>query len=38
MTNDERDLQCKLKALRHAEKTGHAARTFRYFGIGRSSF
>lgn len=38
MTKEERDIQRKLKVLRHAEKTGHVAKTCRYFGVGRSSF
>jgi transposase len=38
MTNHERDVQRKLRMLRHAEKSGQAARTCRYFGVGRSSF
>lgn len=38
VTKEERDIQRKLKVLRHAEKTGHIARTCRYFGVGRSSF
>jgi hypothetical protein len=38
MTKEERDIQRKLKVLRHAERTGHVARTCRYFGVGRSSF
>ncbi len=38
MTREERDIQRKLKGLRHAEKMGHVARTCRYFGVGRSSF
>ena len=38
MTKEDRDIQRKLKVLRHAEKTGHVARTCRYFGVGRSSF
>lgn len=37
MTKEERDIQRKLKVLRHAEKSGHVARTCRYFGVGRSS-
>jgi transposase len=37
MTKEDRDIQRKLKVLRHAEKTGHVARTCRYFGVGRSS-
>ena len=36
MTKEDRDIQRKLKVLRHAEKTGHVARTCRYFGVGRS--
>jgi transposase len=35
---DEREVQRKLRVLQHAEKTGHAARTCRYFGIARASF
>ena len=27
MTKEDRDIQRKLKVLRHAEKTGHVART-----------
>ena len=38
MTNQEREVQRKLKVLQHAEKHGHVARTCRYFGVGRSSF
>lgn len=38
MTREERDIQRKFKVLRHAEKTGHVAKTCRYFGVGRSSF
>lgn len=38
MTKEDRDIQRKLKVLRHAEKTGHVAKTCRYFGVGRSSF
>jgi hypothetical protein len=38
MTREDRDIQRKLKVLRHAEKTGHVARTCRYFGVGLSSF
>jgi transposase InsO family protein len=38
MTNQHRDVQRKIKVLRHAEQTGCIARTCRYFGIGRASF
>ena len=38
MTDQERDVQRKLKVLRHAEQTGNIAKTRRYFGIGRASF
>lgn len=38
MTKEDHDIQRKLKVLRHAEKTGHVAKTCRYFGVGRSSF
>lgn len=30
MTKEDRDIQRKLKVLRHAEMTGHVARTCRY--------
>jgi hypothetical protein len=30
MTKEERDIQRKLKVLRHAEKTGHVARSSFY--------
>ena len=33
MTTQERDIQRKLKVLRHAEQAGHVAKTSRYFGI-----
>ncbi len=36
MTNDERDIQRKLRVLQHAEKIGNARKACRYFGIGRS--
>ena len=38
MTKEDRDIQRKLKVLRHAGKIGDVARTCRYFGVGRSSF
>ena len=38
MSDQERDVQRKLKVLRHAEHTGNIAKTCRYFGIGRASF
>src|SRR6056297_1680872 len=38
MNKDQREIQRKLRILRHAEESGHVARTCRYFGIGRSSF
>ena len=38
MIDQERDVQRKLKVLRHAEQTGNIAKTCRYFGIGRASF
>lgn len=38
MTNQEREVQRKLRILQHAEKSRHVARTCRYFGVGRSSF
>ena len=38
MNKDQREIQRKLRILRHADETGHVAKTCRYFGIGRSSF
>ena len=38
MTNEERDIQRKLRVLQHAKKIGNASKPSRYFGIGRSSF
>ena len=38
MTNDERDIQRKLRVLRHAEKIGNVRKACRYFRVGRSSF
>jgi transposase-like protein len=38
MSKDQREIARKLRILRHAEQTGHVARTCRYFGVGRSSF
>ncbi len=38
MAKDQREIQRKLRILRHLEETGHVARTCRYFGTGRSSF
>jgi transposase-like protein len=38
MNQTERDIQRKLRVLRHAEQIGDVSRTCRYFGIGRASF
>jgi transposase len=38
MTKEDRDIQRKLKVLRHAEKTGDASKACRQFDVGRSSF
>ena len=38
MNKDQREILRKLRILRHADETGHVAKTCRYFGIGRSSF
>ena len=35
---DQREIQRKLRVLRHAERPGQVAKTCRYFGIGRASF
>ena len=38
MNQNQRDIQCKLRILKHAEDNGHVARTCRYFGVARASF
>ena len=38
MNNVDRDIQRKLRALRHAEQIGDVSKTCRYFGIGRAKF
>jgi hypothetical protein len=38
MTNEERDIQCKLRALQHAKKIGNARKARWQFEVGRSSF
>ena len=38
MTNEERDIQRKLRAFQHAGKIGNARKTCRYFAVGRSGF
>ena len=38
MTQKDREIQRRLRILKHAEETGHVGRTCRYFGIGRASF
>jgi transposase-like protein len=38
MTQKDREIQRRLRILKHAEETGHVGRTCRYFGIGRATF
>ncbi len=38
MNKDQREKQRKLRILKHADETGHVAKTCRYFGVGRTSF
>jgi len=38
MNKDKREIQRKLRILRHAEEIGHVAKACRYFGIARSTF
>ena len=38
MTQKDREIQHRLRILKHAEETGHVGRTCRYFGIGNVSF
>ncbi len=37
-TQKDREIQRRLRILKHAEETGHVGRTCRYFGSGRASF
>ncbi|MEM6387551.1 MAG: helix-turn-helix domain-containing protein [Pseudomonadota bacterium] len=37
-TNEERDIQRKLRVLQRAEKIVHVRKACGYFGVGRSSF
>jgi transposase InsO family protein len=38
MNQKQRDIQRKLRILKHAEEIGRVTKTCRYFGIGRASF
>jgi transposase len=38
MTQKDREIQRRLRILKHAEEIGHVGRTCRYFSIGRASF
>ncbi|MFC1565111.1 IS481 family transposase [candidate division KSB1 bacterium] len=38
MTQEQRDIKRKLRALKHFEETGSVSKTSRYFGISRQSF
>lgn len=38
MNNEQREIQRKLRVLKHAEQIGSVRKTCRYFGIGRASF
>jgi transposase len=38
MNQKERDIQRKLRILRHAEEICRVTKTCRYFGIGRATF
>ena len=38
MNKDQREIQCKLRILQHAEEIGSVVKTCRYFGISRSGF
>ncbi len=38
MNKDQREIKRKLRILQHADKTGHVAKTCRFFGVGRSTF
>lgn len=33
MTDDQREIQCKLRVFQHGEKIGCVSTTCRYFGI-----
>ena len=38
MTNDERDIQRKLRVLQHAEKIGNARKAYRYLASAGPAF
>ena len=38
MNDQDREIQRRLRVLRHAEETGNVRQTCRYFGLARSSF
>lgn len=38
MKADQRDIQRKLRILKHADENGSVVKTSRYFGEGRSTF
>lgn len=38
MNTDQREIQRKLRILKHADENGSVIKTCRYFGVGRSSF
>ncbi len=38
MNDHYREIQRRLRVLRHAEETGNVRQTCRYFGLARSSF
>ena len=38
MNEEQRLVQKQLRVLEHAKKTGNVRKTYRYFGIARSSF
>lgn len=38
MKSDQREIQRKLRILKHAEENGSVVKTCRYFGVGRSTF
>ena len=38
MISDQREIQRKLRVLKHADRIGAFSKTCRYFGVGRASF
>ncbi len=38
MTNDQREIHRKKRVIEHAERIGNIHKTYRHFGVARSTF